>query len=61
VGAGKCHPHSGRRGHSHGNDPRHQPWFEHPEIFPAETMGGLKAFKATSDPFPQLRFILMVA
>jgi 2-dehydro-3-deoxyphosphogluconate aldolase / (4S)-4-hydroxy-2-oxoglutarate aldolase len=27
------------------------------KFFPAETMGGLKAIKAMSDPFPQLRFI----
>lgn len=27
------------------------------KFFPAETMGGLKAIKAISDPFPQLRFI----
>lgn len=27
------------------------------KFFPAETMGGLKALKALSDPFPQLRFI----
>jgi 2-dehydro-3-deoxyphosphogluconate aldolase/(4S)-4-hydroxy-2-oxoglutarate aldolase len=27
------------------------------KFFPAETMGGLKAIKALSDPFPQLRFI----
>lgn len=27
------------------------------KFFPAETMGGLKAIKATSDPFPQLKFI----
>jgi 2-dehydro-3-deoxyphosphogluconate aldolase / (4S)-4-hydroxy-2-oxoglutarate aldolase len=27
------------------------------KFFPAETMGGLKAMKAFSDPFPQLRFI----
>lgn len=27
------------------------------KFFPAETMGGLNAIKAMSDPFPQLRFI----
>lgn len=27
------------------------------KFFPAETLGGLKAIKAMSDPFPQLRFI----
>jgi 2-dehydro-3-deoxyphosphogluconate aldolase/(4S)-4-hydroxy-2-oxoglutarate aldolase len=27
------------------------------KFFPAETMGGLKAIKSMSDPFPQLRFI----
>ena len=27
------------------------------KFFPAETVGGLKAIKAMSDPFPQLRFI----
>jgi 2-dehydro-3-deoxyphosphogluconate aldolase/(4S)-4-hydroxy-2-oxoglutarate aldolase len=27
------------------------------KFFPAETMGGLKAIQAMSDPFPQLRFI----
>ena len=27
------------------------------KFFPAETMGGLSAIKALSDPFPQLRFI----
>lgn len=27
------------------------------KFFPAETMGGLKAIKAMSDPFPQLKFI----
>ncbi len=27
------------------------------KFFPAETMGGLKAIKSISDPFPQLRFI----
>ncbi|HEU4743719.1 MAG TPA: bifunctional 4-hydroxy-2-oxoglutarate aldolase/2-dehydro-3-deoxy-phosphogluconate aldolase [Anaerolineales bacterium] len=27
------------------------------KFFPAETVGGLKAIKALSDPFPQLRFI----
>ncbi len=27
------------------------------KFFPAETMGGLSAIKAMSDPFPQLRFI----
>ncbi|MDQ3004719.1 MAG: bifunctional 4-hydroxy-2-oxoglutarate aldolase/2-dehydro-3-deoxy-phosphogluconate aldolase [Chloroflexota bacterium] len=27
------------------------------KFFPSETMGGLKALKALSDPFPQLRFI----
>ncbi len=27
------------------------------KFFPAETMGGLKAIKAMSDPFPQLHFI----
>jgi 2-dehydro-3-deoxyphosphogluconate aldolase/(4S)-4-hydroxy-2-oxoglutarate aldolase len=27
------------------------------KFFPAETMGGLNAIKALSDPFPQLRFI----
>jgi 2-dehydro-3-deoxyphosphogluconate aldolase/(4S)-4-hydroxy-2-oxoglutarate aldolase len=27
------------------------------KFFPSETMGGLKAIKAMSDPFPQLRFI----
>jgi 2-dehydro-3-deoxyphosphogluconate aldolase/(4S)-4-hydroxy-2-oxoglutarate aldolase len=27
------------------------------KFFPAETMGGLKAIKAISDPFPHLRFI----
>jgi 2-dehydro-3-deoxyphosphogluconate aldolase / (4S)-4-hydroxy-2-oxoglutarate aldolase len=27
------------------------------KFFPAETMGGLKAIKAISDPFPELRFI----
>jgi 2-dehydro-3-deoxyphosphogluconate aldolase / (4S)-4-hydroxy-2-oxoglutarate aldolase len=27
------------------------------KFFPAETMGGLKAINAISDPFPQLRFI----
>ena len=27
------------------------------KFFPAETMGGLKAIRAMSDPFPQLRFI----
>ena len=27
------------------------------KFFPAETMGGVKAIKAISDPFPQLRFI----
>jgi 2-dehydro-3-deoxyphosphogluconate aldolase/(4S)-4-hydroxy-2-oxoglutarate aldolase len=27
------------------------------KFFPAETMGGLSALKAMSDPFPQLRFI----
>ena len=27
------------------------------KFFPAETLGGLKAIKALSDPFPQLRFI----
>ena len=27
------------------------------KFFPAETMGGIKAIKAISDPFPQLRFI----
>jgi 2-dehydro-3-deoxyphosphogluconate aldolase/(4S)-4-hydroxy-2-oxoglutarate aldolase len=27
------------------------------KFFPAETMGGLKAIKAMSDPFPRLRFI----
>ena len=27
------------------------------KFFPAETMGGLSAVKAVSDPFPQLRFI----
>jgi 2-dehydro-3-deoxyphosphogluconate aldolase / (4S)-4-hydroxy-2-oxoglutarate aldolase len=27
------------------------------KFFPAETIGGLKAIKAMSDPFPQLRFI----
>ena len=27
------------------------------KFFPAETMGGLQAIKAISDPFPQLRFI----
>lgn len=27
------------------------------KFFPAETMGGLRAIKAMSDPFPQLRFI----
>jgi 2-dehydro-3-deoxyphosphogluconate aldolase / (4S)-4-hydroxy-2-oxoglutarate aldolase len=27
------------------------------KFFPAETMGGLKAIKAMSDPFPPLRFI----
>lgn len=27
------------------------------KFFPAETMGGLKAIKAMSDPFPQLRFV----
>lgn len=27
------------------------------KFFPAETMGGLKAIKAISDPFPRLRFI----
>jgi 2-dehydro-3-deoxyphosphogluconate aldolase/(4S)-4-hydroxy-2-oxoglutarate aldolase len=27
------------------------------KFFPAETMGGIKAIKAMSDPFPQLKFI----
>jgi 2-dehydro-3-deoxyphosphogluconate aldolase/(4S)-4-hydroxy-2-oxoglutarate aldolase len=27
------------------------------KFFPSETMGGLKAIKAISDPFPQVRFI----
>src|SRR5690606_26770631 len=27
------------------------------KFFPAETVGGLKAIRAMSDPFPQLRFI----
>lgn len=27
------------------------------KFFPAETMGGIKAIKAMSDPFPQLQFI----
>ena len=27
------------------------------KFFPSETMGGLKALKALSDPFPQLRFV----
>ena len=27
------------------------------KFFPAETLGGLKAIQAMSDPFPQLRFI----
>jgi 2-dehydro-3-deoxyphosphogluconate aldolase/(4S)-4-hydroxy-2-oxoglutarate aldolase len=27
------------------------------KFFPAEIMGGLKAIKAISDPFPQLRFV----
>lgn len=27
------------------------------KFFPAETMGGIKAIKAISDPFPSLRFI----
>lgn len=27
------------------------------KFFPAETMGGVPAIKAMSDPFPQLRFI----
>lgn len=27
------------------------------KFFPSETIGGLKALKALSDPFPQLRFI----
>ena len=27
------------------------------KFFPVETVGGLKAIKAISDPFPQLRFI----